>query len=137
MAKPKKNTAPKGPSAKGFRDYFGAEVTQRAEMLMRLQRSIIATALTRLKAVLLKRLRHWASPADVDRPNEVCLPGKEDSDGDKPGDWLALRYDMTAHGPAFMPSTGTICQTLIVATRWAQLAQRKARTGSFPPVLSV
>ncbi|MFT6121468.1 MAG: histidyl-tRNA synthetase [Yoonia sp.] len=33
---------------------------------------------------------------DVDRPNEGVFAWQEDSDGDKPGDWLALRYDMTA-----------------------------------------
>ena len=33
---------------------------------------------------------------DVDRPNEGVFAWQEDSEGDKPGDWLALRYDMTA-----------------------------------------
>ncbi|MFC6641174.1 histidine--tRNA ligase [Sulfitobacter profundi] len=33
---------------------------------------------------------------DVDRPNEGVFAWQEDSEGDKPGDWLALRYDLTA-----------------------------------------
>jgi len=33
---------------------------------------------------------------DVDRPNEGVFAWQEDADADKPGDWLALRYDLTA-----------------------------------------
>ena len=33
MAKPKKTPRPKAQTPKGFRDHFGTEVTQRAEML--------------------------------------------------------------------------------------------------------
>ena len=33
---------------------------------------------------------------DVDRPNEGVFAWQEDAEGDKPGDWLALRYDLTA-----------------------------------------
>ena len=33
MAKPKKPQRPKAEAPKGFRDYFGNEVTQRGEML--------------------------------------------------------------------------------------------------------
>ena len=33
MAKPKKPQRPKAQAPKGFRDYFGVEVTQRGEML--------------------------------------------------------------------------------------------------------
>ena len=33
MAKPKKQPRPKAVTPKGFRDYFGEEVTQRTEML--------------------------------------------------------------------------------------------------------
>ena len=36
MAKPKKTPRPKAQTPKGFRDYFGAEVTQRAEMLSKI-----------------------------------------------------------------------------------------------------
>ena len=36
MAKVKKQPRPKAETPKGFRDYFGAEVTQRAEMLSRI-----------------------------------------------------------------------------------------------------
>jgi histidyl-tRNA synthetase len=33
---------------------------------------------------------------DVDRPNEGVFAWQEDAEGEKPGDWLALRYDMPA-----------------------------------------
>ncbi|WP_295455772.1 histidine--tRNA ligase, partial [uncultured Pseudophaeobacter sp.] len=33
---------------------------------------------------------------DVDRPNEGVFAWQEDDGTDKPGDWLALRYDLTA-----------------------------------------
>ena len=36
MAKPKKTPRPKAETPRGFRDYFGAEVTQRAEMLAKI-----------------------------------------------------------------------------------------------------
>ena len=29
-------------------------------------------------------------------PTRASLHGREDTEGDKPGDWLALRYDLTA-----------------------------------------
>ena len=38
MAKPKKTPRPKAETPKGFRDYFGVEVTRRAEMLERIGR---------------------------------------------------------------------------------------------------
>ena len=36
MAKPKKTPRPKAETPKGFRDYFGGEVTHRAEMLSKI-----------------------------------------------------------------------------------------------------
>jgi len=36
MAKVKKAPRPKAQAPKGFRDYFGAEVTERAEMLQKI-----------------------------------------------------------------------------------------------------
>ena len=36
MAKPKKTPRPKAQTPKGFRDYFGTEVTHRAEMLSKI-----------------------------------------------------------------------------------------------------
>ena len=36
MAKPKKTPRPKAETPRGFRDYFGTEVTQRAEMLAKI-----------------------------------------------------------------------------------------------------
>ncbi len=97
MAKTKKQPRPKAQTPKGFRDYFGAEVSERAaDAATRLPGFIIAMALTRWKAALWKRLRRLGKfLPDVDRPNEGVFAWQEDDEGDK-GDWLALRYDLTA-----------------------------------------
>jgi len=97
MAKPKKTPRPKAQTPKGFRDYFGAEVAQRTEMLR-----IIAGVYHRYGFEALESSGVETVEAlgkflpDVDRPNEGVFAWQEDADGDKPGDWLALRYDLTA-----------------------------------------
>ncbi len=97
MAKPKKPQRPKAQAPKGFRDYFGVEVTQRGEMLKaiadvyhRYGFDVLETSAVETVEALGKFL------PDVDRPNEGVFAWQEDNEGDKPGDWLALRYDMTA-----------------------------------------
>ena len=92
MAKPKKQPRPKAVTPKGFRDYFGAEVTQRTEML----RTIAGVyhrygfdALESSAAETVEALGKFLP--DVDRPNEGVFAWQEED-----GDWLALRYDMTA-----------------------------------------
>ena len=91
MAKVKKTPRPKAETPKGFRDYFGAEVTQRTEMLRvigevyhRYGFDALETSAVETVDALGKFL------PDVDRPNEGVFAWEEDSD------WLALRYDMTA-----------------------------------------
>jgi hypothetical protein len=69
---------------------------------------------------------------DVDRPNEGVFAWQED------GDWLALRYDLTAPLARVAPSTATTCRRPY--RRYADgpgLAQRKAGAGAVPPVLSM
>lgn len=82
---------PKAEPPKGFRDYLGAEVTERQEML-----AVIAdvyrmhgfdpleTSAVEMVEALGKFL------PDVDRPNDGVFAWKEEED------WLALRYDLTA-----------------------------------------
>lgn len=100
MAKPKKTPRPKAVTPKGFRDYFGAEVTHRTDMLRTIAEvyhrygfDVLETSAVETVEALGKFL------PDVDRPNAGVFAWQEDAEGDaggKPGDWLALRYDMTA-----------------------------------------
>jgi len=97
MAKDKKTPRPRAVTPRGFRDYFGAEVTQRkamldaiAEVYHRYGFDALETSAVEMVEALGKFL------PDVDRPNAGVFAWQEDAEGDKPGDWLALRYDMTA-----------------------------------------
>ncbi|MEM6890908.1 MAG: histidine--tRNA ligase [Pseudomonadota bacterium] len=97
MAKPKKTPRPKAETPKGFRDYFGAEVTQRAEMLEKIAGVYHRYGFDALESSAVETVEALGKfLPDVDRPNEGVFAWQEDTDGDKPGDWLALRYDLTA-----------------------------------------
>ena len=97
MAKPKKTSRPKAETPKGFRDYFGAEVTQRADMLRKIATVYHRYGFDALESAGVETVEALGKfLPDVDRPNEGVFAWQEDSDSDKPGDWLALRYDLTA-----------------------------------------
>tara|TARA_R110002074_G_scaffold19524_9_gene62181 strand:- start:7023 stop:8579 length:1557 start_codon:yes stop_codon:yes gene_type:complete len=97
MAKPKKTPRPKAETPKGFRDYFGAEVTQRAEMLAKIAAVYHRYGFDALESSGVETVEALGKfLPDVDRPNEGVFAWQEDADTDKPGDWLALRYDLTA-----------------------------------------
>jgi histidyl-tRNA synthetase len=97
MAKPKKPQRPKAEAPKGFRDYFGTEVTQRGEMLKAIADVYHRYGFDALESSAIETVEALGKfLPDVDRPNEGVFAWQEDSEGDKPGDWLALRYDMTA-----------------------------------------
>ncbi len=92
MAKPKKTPRPKALPPKGFRDYFGADVTERKHMLdgiadvyHRYGFEALETSGVETVEALGKFL------PDVDRPNEGVFAWQEDD-----SDWVALRYDLTA-----------------------------------------
>ena len=92
MAKSRKNPRPKAQTPKGFADYFGKDVTERAEMLQviagvyhRYGFDALESSAVETVAALGKFL------PDVDRPNAGVFAWQEED-----GDWLALRYDMTA-----------------------------------------
>ena len=92
MAKQKKQPRPKAQTPKGFRDYFGVDVTQRTEMLRAIAGvyhlygfEVLETSAVETVEALGKFL------PDVDRPNEGVFAWQEDE-----ADWLALRYDLTA-----------------------------------------
>ena len=97
MAKPKKTPRPKAQTPKGFRDYFGAEVTQRTEMLRKIAEVYHRYGFDALESSGVETVEALGKfLPDVDRPNEGVFAWQEDADADKPGDWLALRYDLTA-----------------------------------------
>ena len=92
MAQDKQARRPKAETPKGFRDYFGAEVTTRkamldaiAEVYQRYGFDPLETSAVETVEALGKFL------PDVDRPNEGVFAWQDE---DK--DWLALRYDLTA-----------------------------------------
>ncbi len=96
MAKEKKAPKPKAQTPKGFRDYFGAEVTERAEMLNKIAGVYHRYGFDALESSAVETVEALGKfLPDVDRPNEGVFAWQEDDDGDK-GDWLALRYDLTA-----------------------------------------
>lgn len=96
MAKVKKQPRPKALPPKGFRDYFGEEVNARKSML-----DAIATVYHRYGFEALESAAVETVEAlgkflpDVDRPNEGVFAWQEDGAKEN-GDWLALRYDLTA-----------------------------------------
>ena len=97
MAKPKKTPRPKAETPRGFRDYFGTEVTQRAEMLAKIAGVYHRYGFDALESAGVEKVEALGKfLPDVDRPNEGVFAWQEDADSDKPGDWLALRYDLTA-----------------------------------------
>ncbi|MDF3415805.1 histidine--tRNA ligase [Sulfitobacter sp. M57] len=97
MAKQKKSPRPKAETPKGFRDYFGAEVTHRTEMLGKIAAVYHRYGFDALESSGVETVQALGKfLPDVDRPNEGVFAWQEDADSDKPGDWLALRYDLTA-----------------------------------------
>ena len=97
MAKPKKTPRPKAETPKGFRDYFGSEVTHRAEMLSKIAAVYHRYGFDALESSGVETVEALGKfLPDVDRPNEGVFAWQEDAVSDKPGDWLALRYDLTA-----------------------------------------
>ncbi|KEJ88995.1 histidine--tRNA ligase [Sulfitobacter donghicola] len=97
MAKPKKTPRPKAETPRGFRDYFGAEVTQRAEMLAKIAGVYHRYGFDALESAAVEKVEALGKfLPDVDRPNEGVFAWQEDAESEKQGDWLALRYDLTA-----------------------------------------
>ncbi len=97
MAKPKKQPRPKAQTPKGFRDYFGAEVAQRTGMLRTIAGVYHRYGFEALESSAVETVEALGKfLPDVDRPNEGVFAWQEDAEGEKAGDWLALRYDLTA-----------------------------------------
>ena len=96
MAKPKKQPRPKAETPKGFRDYFGAEVSERTAMLRQIAGVYHRYGFDALESSAVETVEALGKfLPDVDRPNEGVFAWQEGGEEDK-GDWLALRYDLTA-----------------------------------------
>ena len=89
-----KNKGPRRPRAetpKGFRDYFGSEVSARKAMLDRIAAVYHRYGFDALETSAVETVEALGKfLPDVDRPNEGVFAWEEE------GDWLALRYDLTA-----------------------------------------
>ncbi|MCU4654451.1 histidine--tRNA ligase [Roseibacterium sp. SDUM158016] len=93
MAKEKKQPRPKAEAPKGFRDYFGAEVAERNEMLATIAGVYSRYGFDPLETSAVETLEALGKYLpDVDRPHAGVFAWQEEEGGD----WLALRYDMTA-----------------------------------------
>ena len=93
MAKQKKQPRPKAETPKGFRDYFGADVTERKAMLDKIAEVYHRYGFDPLETSAVETVEALGKfLPDVDRPNDGVFAWQEEDDGK----WLALRYDMTA-----------------------------------------
>ncbi len=100
MAKIKKQPRPKAVTPKGFRDYFGEEVTQRSEMLGAIAGVYHHYGFEALESSAVETVESLGKfLPDVERPNAGVFAWQEvdehDPDSNK-GEWMALRYDLTA-----------------------------------------
>ena len=100
MAKIKKQPRPKAVTPKGFRDYFGEEVTQRSEMLRSIAGVYHHYGFEALESAAVETVEALGKfLPDVERPNAGVFAWQEVDEHDpdsKKGDWMALRYDLTA-----------------------------------------
>ena len=92
MAKDKGARRPRAETPKGFRDYFGAEVTERAAMLRAITEVYHRYGFDPLETSAVETVEALGKfLPDVDRPNEGVFAWQEEDQ-----DWVALRYDLTA-----------------------------------------
>lgn len=92
MAKDKPPRRPQAETPKGFRDYFGAEVTERKAMLDTIAGVYQLHGFDPLETSAVETVEALGKfLPDVDRPNEGVFGWQDEG-----GDWLALRYDLTA-----------------------------------------
>ena len=92
MATDKSPRRPRAETPKGFRDYFGAEVTERKAMLDAIAGVYHRYGFDPLETSAVETVEALGKfLPDVDRPNEGVFAWQ-----DEDADWLALRYDLTA-----------------------------------------
>lgn len=87
-----KTRRPRAETPKGFRDYFGAEVTERKAMLDKVAEVYHRYGFDPLETSAVETVEALGKfLPDVDRPNEGVFAWQDEDQ-----DWLALRYDLTA-----------------------------------------
>jgi histidyl-tRNA synthetase len=92
MANDKSPRRPRAETPKGFRDYFGTEVTERKAMLDAIAGVYHRYGFDPLETSAVETVEALGKfLPDVDRPNEGVFAWQ-----DEDADWLALRYDLTA-----------------------------------------
>jgi histidyl-tRNA synthetase len=94
MAKNKKQKVkrPKALPPRGFRDYFGAEVAERNDMLGKITDVYHRYGFDPLETPAVETVEALGSYLpDVDRPNAGIFAWQDEDDA-----WMALRYDLTA-----------------------------------------
>ena len=92
MAGEKAERRPRAETPKGFRDYFGADVTERKAMLDAIAAVYHRHGFDPLETSAVETVEALGKfLPDVDRPNAGVFAWQEED-----GDWLALRYDLTA-----------------------------------------
>ena len=98
MAKDQKPRRPRAETPKGFRDYFGAEVSERKAMPDRIAEVYHRHGFDALETSGIETVEALGKfLPDVDRPNAGVFAWQEEAvPGGGSGDWLALRYDLTA-----------------------------------------
>jgi histidyl-tRNA synthetase len=83
---------PRAETPKGFRDYFGADVTERKAMLDAIAAVYHRYGFDPLETSAVETVEALGKfLPDVDRPNEGVFAWQDEDEG-----WLALRYDLTA-----------------------------------------
>ena len=132
MANDKAARRPKAETPKGFRDYFGADVTERKQMLDAIARVYERHGFDPLETSAVETVEALGKfLPDVDRPNEGVFAWQDE---DK--DWLALRYDLTAPLARVAAQYRNDLPSALPPLRdGPRLAQRKAGPGPLPPVL--
>ncbi|WP_045387097.1 histidine--tRNA ligase [Falsirhodobacter sp. alg1] len=92
MAKDKSPRRPRAETPKGFRDYFGTDVTERKDMLHAIAEVYHRYGFDPLETSAVETVEALGKfLPDVDRPNEGVFGWQDEDD-----QWLALRYDLTA-----------------------------------------
>jgi histidyl-tRNA synthetase len=83
---------PRAETPKGFRDYFGADVTERKAMLDEITQVYHRYGFDPLETSAVETVEALGKfLPDVDRPNEGVFAWQDEDQS-----WMALRYDMTA-----------------------------------------
>ena len=121
MAKPKGPRRPKAQTPKGFRDYFGAEVSARKAMLDKIAEVYHRYGFDALETSAVETVEALGKfLPDVDRPNDGVFAWQEDDD------WLALRYDLTAPLARFAAENYQDLPSLSAATSSARSGAMKS-----------